>query len=45
MYLNDVYVNREFENQFIINTFENTEDDWKLDKLDEILENSNWIQK
>lgn len=45
MYLNDVYVNREFENKFIINTFENTEDIWKLDKLDEILENCDWIQK
>jgi len=45
MYLNDLYVNREFDNQFIINTFEKTKDDWKLDKLKEILENSNWVQK
>lgn len=45
LYLNDVYVNREFDNQLIIDTFENTKDIWKLDKLDEILENSNWIQK
>ncbi len=45
IYLNDLFVNREFDNLFIIDTFENTEDIWKLDKLDEILENSNWVQK
>ncbi|WP_108060800.1 hypothetical protein [Poseidonibacter lekithochrous] len=45
MYLNDLYVNREFDNQFVIDTFENEDDDWRFDKLEEILENSNWIKK
>lgn len=45
LYLNDVYVNREFDNTFIIDSFINPEENERIEKLEKILENSNWIEK
>jgi len=45
LYINDLYVNREFESVFILDSFTNTKEDEKVDKLLHILQNSNWIKK
>lgn len=45
LYLNDVYVNRNFDNTFIIDSFINPKENEKIEKLEKILENCNWKEK
>lgn len=45
LYLNDVYVNREFDNTFIIDSFINPKENERIEKLEKILKNCDWIEK
>lgn len=45
LYLNDVYVNKKFDNTFIIDGFENPKETEKIEKLEKVLEDCNWIEE